>query len=151
MTMTISDRGLNFLKNHEGIRLVAYKPVPSEKYWTIGFGHCGPDVKPGMVITMQKALEFLKSDLGWVYWTIQKEVKVPLNQNQFDALVSFIYNIGGGAFRASTALRLLNNGNYAKVPWGMALYNKDASKRINKVLVKRRAEEGAMFKEKSHV
>ena len=109
--MNISQNGINLIKNFEGCRLEAYKC--SAGVWTIGYGHTGSDVYKGLTITQEKAESLLKSDLIVHCNNVSKLVKVKLNQNQFDALVSFEYNIGYGNFSSSTLLNLLNKGDYA--------------------------------------
>lgn len=108
---TISERGVEFIADHEGLRLVAYKPDPGEPYWTIGYGHYGPDVKPGMRITPKRALELLREDVKWAEAAVRKHVDVRLNQGEFNALTSFVFNVGAGAFASSTLLRKLNGGD----------------------------------------
>ena len=98
--MKTSPTGIALIKEFEGLRLKAYK-CPGG-VWTIGYGHTA-GVKPGMVITEAQAEQFLKEDLI----TFEKAVNtqnLSINQNQFDALVSFIYNIGVGNFQKSTLL-----------------------------------------------
>lgn len=93
--MKTSQNGINLIKSFEGCRLQAYKAVPTEKYWTIGYGHYGADVKQGMVITQGRADAYLVSDLGRFEAKVNKYVnKYGFTQNQFDALVSFAYNVG---------------------------------------------------------
>ena len=99
--MTISQEGIDLIKEFEGCKLVAYKPVPTEKYFTIAWGHSGPDVKEGMKITEAKADKLLMEDLK-IFEKKINDVRVNLRQNQFDALVSLIYNIGAGNFGSST-------------------------------------------------
>ena len=84
--MRTSQNGINLIKRFEGCRLTSYK-CPSGK-WTIGYGHTN-GVKQGQKITKIKAEEYLKNDLKAFENAVEKMVKVPLNQNQFDALVSF--------------------------------------------------------------
>ena len=102
--MHISENGLNLIKSFEGCRLVSYKAYCTERYFTIGWGHYGPDVKLGMKITQQRADELLKDDIisyenavnAWdsrYHWT----------QNEFDALCSFAYNLGCGSISQVTA------------------------------------------------
>ncbi|HCM2254009.1 TPA: lysozyme, partial [Salmonella enterica subsp. enterica serovar Agbeni] len=79
--------------------------------WTIGYGHTR-GVKQGQVINHEQADEFLDSDLRQVESCISERVTVALNQNQFDALVSFVFNVGRQAFSDSTLLKKLNEGNY---------------------------------------
>lgn len=102
--MKTSRNGLELIKRHEGCRLTSYKcPVG---VWTIGYGHTGADVVPGMTITLQRAEELLAEDVRWSEDAVNRE-KLRLNQNQFDALVSFVYNVGAGNFRSSTLLKML--------------------------------------------
>lgn len=110
MNMNISEKGISLIKNFEGCRLEGYKcpaGVP-----TIGYGHTGSEVHVGMKITQSEADRLLKNDLIVHCNNVSKLVNVPLNQNQFDALVSLEYNIGYGAFLKSTLLKLLNQKKY---------------------------------------
>lgn len=88
-----SKRGLNLIASFEGLRLKAYKPTPND-VWTIGYGHTH-GVHAGMKITKAKALYFLRQDVRWAEKAVNA-LKLPLNQNQFDALVSFTFNLGPG-------------------------------------------------------
>lgn len=108
--MNISQSGIDLIKYFEGCRLEAYK-CPAG-VWTIGYGHTGKDVTQGLKITQEKADDLLKSDLLIHCRNVEKLVKVPINQNQFNALVSFEFNVGCVAFANSTLLRLLNDGKY---------------------------------------
>lgn len=108
--MNISEEGIKLIKNFEGCKLTAYK-CPAQ-IWTIGYGHTGSDVHSGLKISQEQAEKLLKVDLLIHCNNVSKLVKVPLTQNQFDALVSFEYNIGYGAFASSTLLKLLNNKKY---------------------------------------
>lgn len=99
--MTISQAGIDLIKEFEGCKLVAYKPVPTEKYWTIGVGHYGADVKEGMKISQEKADKLLLGDIRSTEVFINK-VKVNFRQEQFDALCSWIYNLGEGNFKCSS-------------------------------------------------
>ena len=99
--MKTSPKGIALIKEVEGLRLKAYK-CPG-RVWTIGYGHTA-GVRPGMVITEAQAEEYLMADLI----AFEKHLNglgLALNQNQFDALVSFIYNVGTGNFSSSTLLR----------------------------------------------
>jgi lysozyme len=106
-----SPRGLELLRQREGVRLKAYQDTKG--IWTIGVGHTGPEVHPGMVITQAQCDAYLAKDIKWAEECVRRHVRVPLQQHQFDALVSFIFNIGGGAFATSTLLKLLNEKQYA--------------------------------------
>jgi len=99
--MKTSPKGIALIKEFEGLRLKAYK-CPGG-VWTIGYGHTA-GVRPGMVITEAQAEEFLKEDLFSCENAVNNQ-KLSINQNQFDALVSLIYNIGIGNFQKSTLLR----------------------------------------------
>ncbi|AXW87809.1 muraminidase [Lonsdalea britannica] len=112
--MKISDSGVSFLKKEEGERLVGYSDVRGIP--TIGVGHTGTvdgnPVTVGMKITQNQSTKLLLDDLAWVSTAIDKNVRAELNQNQYDALTSLIFNIGATAFRYSTALKRLNAGDY---------------------------------------
>lgn len=108
--MNISEKGIKLIKNFEGCRLEAYK-CPAN-VWTIGYGHTGSTVHQGLKITQAEADSLLKNDLIIHCNNVSKLVKVPLNQNQFDALVSLEYNIGYGNFLHSTLLKMLNSKDY---------------------------------------
>ena len=99
--MKTSPKGIALIKEFEGLRLKAYK-CPGG-VWTIGYGHTA-DVKPGMVISEDQAEEYLKADLI-AFEKYLNDLRLAINQNQFDALVSFIYNVGTGNFSSSTLLR----------------------------------------------
>ena len=92
------------LKGFEGLRLVAYKPTKAERWYTIGYGHSAGDVRAGMRITKEKAEELLRRDLFFVERFVNGIPKVQ-TQGQFDALVSFAYNVGVGKLKASTLLK----------------------------------------------
>lgn len=92
------------IKEFEGLRLVAYKPTKAERWYTIGYGHSAGDVRAGMRITEEKAEELLRRDLFFVEKFINGIPKVQ-TQGQFDALVSFTYNVGIGKLKASTLLK----------------------------------------------
>jgi len=137
--MKTSQRGIDLIKGFEGCRLVAYKPVPTEKYWTIGYGHYGPDVVPGIKITPGQAETYLKADLA----KFEKDVDntgLSLNQNQFDALVSFTYNCGAGNLKT-----LIKGRTLPEIAEALLKYTKDSSKRVLPGLVRRRNAERALF------
>ena len=99
--MNTSPKGIALIKEFEGLRLKAYQ-CPGG-VWTIGYGHTA-GVKPGMLITKTQAEEYLKADLI-AFERYLNGLGLALNQNQFDALISFIYNVGTGNFSNSTLLR----------------------------------------------
>jgi lysozyme len=115
LAMKTSPEGRKAIAVREGNILTAYHDTVG--VITIGVGHTSaagpPIVTPGMKITAEQSDEILSRDLVSVENDVNSAVKVPLTQNQFDALVSFVFNIGGTAFRNSTLLRKLNAKDYA--------------------------------------
>jgi len=101
--MKTSNEGIEFIKRHESLRLHAYKDAVG--VWTIGYGHTST-AKPGMVITEEEAEKLLIQNLKAVEDEINRYL-LPLKQHQFDSLASFVFNVGVGAFRKSTLLKLL--------------------------------------------
>ena len=108
--MNISNNGIELIKQFEGLRLEVYQCTAG--VWTIGWGHTS-GVKQGDKITTEQALDFLRSDLEKFENVINNLVTVELNQNQYDALVSFVFNIGINAFKQSTMLKFLNAGHFS--------------------------------------
>ena len=92
--MQISEKGLKLIEQFEGLRLTAYKATRRDKYYTIGYGHYGADVKQGMTITEAQAEAYLRQDVAEAEAAVNKYSGYGWNQNQFDALVSFAYNVG---------------------------------------------------------
>lgn len=113
-SMSVSNKGVDLICEFEGKRLVAYDDGVG--VWTIGFGTIkypnGVRVKKGDTCTLDQAKEYMRHDLIEFEHTVNSSVKVPLNQNQFDALVSLAYNIGSNAFKSSTLVKKLNTGDY---------------------------------------
>lgn len=116
------------------MRLTAYKDQAG--VWTIGYGHTR-GVTPGMVITAEKALEMFLAEVALHAEPVQRFVRVNLTQNQFDALVSLVYNIGGTAFRNSTLLALLNAGKFADAALQFLAFNKVRDPKTKKLVVSR--------------
>lgn len=146
-TFTYSQRGLLLTEHSEGCRLQAYWDATGH-VWTIGTGHTGSDVVEGLVWTQEQADAALESDVATACNAVNSLVTVPLNQNQFDALVDFTFNDGVGAFKNSTLLRLLNAGDYVGANAQFALWVNSGGKRLPG-LVTRRAAEAALFSEAS--
>lgn len=95
MEMKLSNNGIDLIKSFEGFRTKAYKCLSTEKYYTIGYGHYGADVTSDMVITEQEAEQLLKRDCErFVNHVNSYNGIYNFNQNEFDALVSFAYNVG---------------------------------------------------------
>ncbi|EBM3801205.1 lysozyme [Salmonella enterica subsp. enterica serovar 4,5,12:b:-] len=143
--MKISDNGLAALKREEGCKLTAYPD--SRGVWTIGTGHTGKvdgvAVHKGMTITQDTADRLLRHDLSWVEHCISDRVTVPLNQNQYDALCSLIFNIGASAFIGSTVRRYLNAGNYTAAADAFLKWSHAGSNPT--ILAPRRGRERALF------
>lgn len=114
MIRAVNKSGIDLIKEEEGLRLEAYQDQGG--VWTIGYGHTGPDVHKGCVITEQQAEELLRGDLADAEQSVNKLVSVPLNDNQFASLVSFVFNIGEVHFKTSTLLQVLNQDYYNSVP-----------------------------------
>lgn len=108
--MKISENGIELIKRLEGLKLNSYK-CPAG-VWTIGYGHTGKDVTAGQKITADQAEKLLANDIQSICYPALNQVKVPLSQNQFDALCSFVFNIGQNNFLSSTLFKLLNSGRY---------------------------------------
>ena len=144
--MSISQNGINLLSSFEGCELVAY--LCPAKVWTIGFGTTvypnGVKVKKGDSCTLEQAKQFKAHDLKRFEKTVSDLVKIPLTQNQFDALVSLTYNIGTGAFEKSTLLKKLNAGDYQGAADQFTVWNKGGGK-VLQGLVNRRAKEKEVF------
>lgn len=130
------------VREFEGLRLEAY--LDTGGVWTIGYGHTGEEVKRGLTIDLAQAETWLTEDLREAEGYVSKLVKVGLTQNQFDALVSFVYNIGGTAFGYSTLLRKLNAGDYEGAANQLLRWNKDNGKVIGG-LTNRRKKERELF------
>lgn len=142
--MRTSDHGLQHIMESEGCRLDAYPdPGSGGTPWTIGVGHTG-GVRPGDRCTMEEAMAWLRADVAWAEEAVSGQVRVPLSQRQFDALVSFVFNVGAGQFGSSTLLRLLNQGDHAGAAAQFERWTRAAG-RVLPGLVKRRAAERAMF------
>ncbi|CDH23141.1 lysozyme [Xenorhabdus bovienii] len=142
--MEISENGINKIKSYEGLRLHAYPdPATGAEPWTIGYGHT-KGVKPEQIITEQQAETFLHEDLIPIYAEIQRVVKVPLTQGQFDALCSFIFNLGVGNFIHSTLLKKLNLADYQGAAEEFLKWDR-ADGRVLADLRVRRASEQKMF------
>ncbi|OME03359.1 hypothetical protein BSK54_07855 [Paenibacillus odorifer] len=139
MNRKISQVGISLIKSFEGCRLTAYKPVPTETYWTIGWGHYGPDVKAGMTITQAQADNMLVSDLSKYETYVNDPVYVPvtahLNQNQFDALTSFCYNCGNGSLK-----KLCIGRTITEIAQNITKYNKGGGNVLAGLVRRRKAE-----------
>jgi lysozyme len=142
--MKISQEGIALIKKFEGCELEAYK-CPAG-VWTIGYGHT-KDVKEGDRINKDEANYLLEEEMIEYEGYINDMVNVPLDQNQFDALTSWVYNLGSSNLMSSTMLTLLNEGKYDEVPQQIKRWNKAGGKVLDG-LVKRREAEALLFEGK---
>ena len=139
--MNISEEGLSLIKKFEGLELEAYKCAAG--VWTLGYGHTA-GVQEGDVWSEEQANEQLKIDMHVYAGYINDHVTCPLSQNQFDALVSWVYNLGPANLKASTMLKVLNSGDYEGVPAQIKRWNKAGGK-VLEGLIRRREAEALLF------
>jgi len=143
--MIYSKNGLHLTEQFEGLRLTAYPdPGTGGAPWTIGYGHTGPDVHPGLTITQQQAENLLATDIQTASDAVNRLVKYELTQEEFDALVDFTYNCGAGNLQASTLLKKVNAGDMVGASKEFAKWNL-ANGHVLQGLVKRRQEEMRLF------
>ncbi|WP_440493260.1 lysozyme [Serratia sarumanii] len=142
--MKTSAKGREFIKGFEQLRLKAYPdPGTGGEPWTIGWGHT-KGVKQGDRITQEQAEQFLSDDLAVFELTVNSAIKRPMTQNQFDAMVSLAFNIGGSAFAGSTLVKKFNAGD-AKGAADEFPKWKNSGGKVMPGLVKRRAAEREVF------
>lgn len=142
--MKTSSKGIELIKKHEGLSLTAY--LCPAKVLTIGYGHTG-GVKSGDVITEAQAEEFLRADLNNAEQAIIRE-RLNINQNQFDALVSFVFNVGIGSFQKSTLLKVIKaNSMDARIRMEFSRWVY-AKQKVLAGLVLRRKEEADLYFQK---
>jgi lysozyme len=143
----ISGRGIALIEQVEGCRLTAYPdPGTDRDPWTIGTGHTGPDVHPGLVITQAQADALLRQDLARFEQGVAALVAGhPTTQGQFDALVSFAFNVGLRALGGSTLIRLHNEGMYGAAAREFGKWTHAAGRELPG-LVTRRAAEAALYR-----
>jgi lysozyme len=142
--MKISQEGLALIKKFEGCELKAYHCAAGVP--TIGYGSTH-GVTMDMQITQEEADELLMDDVSKFEEAVAKAVKVPLEQNQYDALVSWTFNLGPSNLSSSTMLRVLNEGNYEEVPAQIKRWNKAGGK-VLQGLIRRREAEALLFEGK---
>jgi GH24 family phage-related lysozyme (muramidase) len=145
MVDKISQEGFSLIQKFEGMKLKSYQC--SAGVWTIGFGTTkinGRKVQPGQVISKTEALQLFKKDLVKYENAVKRRVEVDLEQEQFDALVSFVYNVGEGNFATSTLLKKLNRGDFKGAVKEFPKWRR-ANGKILKGLERRRAAEAELF------
>lgn len=136
--MKTSNEGIALIKQFEGFRGAAYKATPSEKYYTIGYGHYSADVKPGDMWSKDHAERVLKNDIAWCERAVAEELG-DIPQACFDALVSFTFNLGPGNLK-----KLCKGRTMAEICAAIILYNKAGGKTLEG-LTRRRIAEQALF------
>ena len=149
--MKLSAKGLQFIQEQEGLRLSPYQDEAGN--WTIGYGHLMTEEElakwpPGSRISEGDALLLLEADVEQAENAVNSLVTVPLSQSQFDALVDFVFNLGGGALERSTLLQDLNDGRYNAAAAQIPLWD-HAGGRVVKDLELRRFAEQRMFLQES--
>lgn len=146
--MKLSEEGLQFIAGEEQFGATTYKDQAG--YDTIGYGH---KIQPGEkfgTVNEGQALDLLKTDAAVAERAVNRNVKVPLKQNQFDALVSLTFNVGSGAFSESSVLRNVNAGNFNAAANSFSLFNKinlgQGNFVVSNGLVNRRTREADLFR-----
>jgi lysozyme len=136
--MEYSKSGLALTEGFESCALTAYRDIGG--IWTIGWGHTGPDVTPGLVWTQEQADAQLQADTDSAQACVNAVVLVALTQPEFDALVDFVFNVGCTAFTSSTMLKWLNRGQYAQAAQQFDLWDHAAGQVVAGLLRRREAE-----------
>ena len=137
--MDYSKQGLALTEQFESCRLTAYRDVKG--VLTIGWGHCGPEVVEGLTYTQDQADSQLVMDTLHATATVNRLVTVPLSQNEFDAAVDLVFNIGSGNFAGSTMLKLLNAGQFSEAADQFQLWDHASGQVVAGLLRRRIAEE----------
>lgn len=141
--MQISPAGVNLIKQFEGLRLTSYQCEAG--VWTVGYGTTGAEVGPNLTITKQQAEEFLLHTLNYFEKSVSELIKIKVSQSEFDALVSFTYNIGVSAFKQSTLLKLLNDNVERSLVASELLKWTKVNGKVNEGLLNRRRQEKQLF------
>ncbi len=137
MEYYVSPEGLEFIKQWEGCKLSSY--LDGGGVWTVGYGHT-EGVYPGMAISEEDATALLMEDVFPAESAVNQYVSVEINQQQVDALISFIFNVGVSAFKKSTLLKLLNQGDYLGAAEQLLRWCYDNGTRIQGLANRREAE-----------
>lgn len=135
--MKFNDKGLKLIMEFEGFRSTAYKDQGG--VLTIGYGHTD-NVYPGASISLQDAKDLLSKDINYKVSIIRSYITQELNDNQFSALVSFAYNLGTGALKGSTLLKLVNEGNFELASEQFERWDRVDGKEVNGLFRRRIAE-----------
>jgi len=144
--MKTSQAGIDLIKRFEGLELESYQDIAG--IWTIGYGHTGPEVGPDQRLSAREAEALLRHDLVSREKSVSRLTRVGINQNEFDALVSFVYNVGIGAYERSTARRRLNRGDRMGAADALTWFNKATVNGVLREVLglsRRRSAEKALF------
>lgn len=139
--MKFSEKAVQLAKDYNPFHAEPF--LGPAKLWGIGYGHIRT-VRAGLILTETQADSLLREDLLIAARCVTRLIRVPLNQNQFDALVSFVFCIGNSQFETSEEVLLLNRGWYSAIPALLAKWNK-ANKITNPTLTRHRAAEGRLW------
>lgn len=140
--MQLGAAGKALIQSFESCRLEAYQD--ERGVWTIGYGHTGPEVVKGYSCSQAQADSWFLQDTGFACRAVNSGVTVRITQNEFDALVSFTFNVGAGSLAHSTMLRMLNASNYQGAADQFAVWN-HVNGQVDAGLTRRRAAEQALF------
>jgi lysozyme len=139
--MEYSKNGAKLTEQFEECKLIAYPdPATGGAPWTIGYGHTGLEVHPGLVITQDQAEELLMQDVQKAAVTVNAKVTTDITQEEFDALVDFVFNVGAGNFNASTLLKKVNAGDIQGAANEFLRWDMAAGKHMAGLLKRRHAE-----------
>jgi len=139
-----SDAGFALTKQFEGLVLSSYQDQVG--VWTIGYGHTGPSVHGGQTITEDQANQLLASDIAGAVTCVNGAVRSAIQQNQFDALVDFVFNLGCAALLSSTLLRMVNAGDFAGAASQFLLWDHAGGVVVPGLLRRREAESDLFLK-----
>lgn len=137
--MQLGPRGRDLIQRYETLKLVAYKPTP-EDVWTIGWGHTGPEVAEGLVWTRAQADDAFDRDVMWAVKQVVRTTDVFIGQNQFDALVSFTFNVGATAEGHSTLISYVNQKRWRDAANEFLRWNKQKGVVLDGLTARRTAE-----------
>lgn len=143
--LSLSSVGLSLIQNHEGLSQIAY--LDAAGFPTICYGHMEPSLKAGTRYSKHKCEQLLVMDTKSAGQTLSDYVKVPLTQNQYDALLSLVFNIGRTAFARSSLLKKLNDGDYQGAADEFPRWVYAGGKRLDGLVVRRDAERTLFLKD----
>jgi lysozyme len=141
VTREVNQAGVDLIRRFEGCRLDAYPdPGTGGDPWTIGYGATGPGIAPGVVWTQEEAEARLVEDIAQFAGAVERALTVPVSANEFAAMVSLAFNIGAGAFKKSTLLRLVNDGHFEAAAEQFLRWNRAGGREMPGLTRRRQAE-----------